>query len=66
LDWVRNSGGQCWNIVRPSGFYEYEGSALKTHQSEQDLKDAKYDVVVMNDGTLEDLRVNVLRLLEEQ
>jgi hypothetical protein len=54
-EWVRANGGQCWNVVRPCGFYEYEASAIKGHLSERDLAGYRFDRALLNSGTLEDL-----------
>lgn len=57
---IRSSGGKVWRVVR-------NGSGLKgeagQHESEQELKTIdmdKFDVVIDNNGTLEELRAKVL------
>jgi hypothetical protein len=64
VDWVRRSGGQCWKVVRPDGFYQYEPSAIKGHLSEHDLDGFQFDHVLLNSGTLDDLAVEVRCAIE--
>lgn len=50
---VRKLGGQIWEIQRP-GF-----KPDKSHRSEGGLPGVEFDRVVVNDGTVEDLRLKV-------
>lgn len=54
---VRRMGGLVFSVVRP-GTEQFKG----THSSENDLNDAAFDGVLVNDGTLADLeqRISVM------
>lgn len=66
---VRGRRGVVINIVRPSATREEKTAALAGrdpgHFSERALDDAEADHVIMNDGTLEDLRDQVLALVDK-
>lgn len=54
-DRVRAQGGQVWRIIRP-------GTApVNDHPSETALDLYPFDRIITNDGTVEDLRLKVLR-----
>lgn len=55
---IRSKGGQVWRIERP-GFGPING-----HVTETELDDYDFDVVIVNDGSIEDLRVKVNEALE--
>lgn len=52
-DAVRERGGQVWRVERPG-----TGPA-NDHQSETALNDYPFDRIILNDGTLQDLRAKV-------
>jgi hypothetical protein len=46
---IQEMGGQIWKIVRPG--FENDSD----HPSEREIQTAKYDRLIMNDGSIEDL-----------
>lgn len=59
--WVRNSGGQIWHIVRPGV------EAVAAHSSEAGVKRESQDIVLYNSGSLEGLqRAAQINVGEEQ
>jgi hypothetical protein len=56
---VRAMGGQVWRVYRP-------GTGPGEHRSENELDRIEADVMIMNDGTLEDLAVVVKKLMEKK
>lgn len=52
--WIQEwAGGEIWKVVRPG----YDGD---THESETLLEGIEYDHLILNSGTLEDLRQRVV------
>lgn len=58
VDAIRKMGGQIWKIIRPG----YDTSA-DMHASEKELEMASFDHLILNDGTLNDLYVEVSKLM---
>jgi hypothetical protein len=54
---IRALGGEVWAVERPDVVSD-------GHDSERPLKDSLIDGVIINDGSKEDLRVHVRRLLD--
>lgn len=54
---IKMLGGKVWRIVRPGV------GPINSHVSESDMDSYEADNVIMNDGTLENLRDQVQRLL---
>lgn len=57
---IRARGGQIWKIERPSFVND------DTHSSETEIASIEPDLVIVNDGTLEDLRIEVKKCLGEK
>lgn len=57
---VKNKGGIIVRINRPGVF------PVNNHPSEVDLDNWNFDMVINNDGTLEDLKVKVKNVLENE
>jgi hypothetical protein len=53
---VRQLGGQIWQVVRPG-----HNPPCNGHASENDGTDFKPDVVIVNDGSLDDLKEKALK-----
>jgi hypothetical protein len=60
---LRELGFRLVRIVRPDTPVA-EDPALDAHETETELEDAPFDLVILNDGTLEDLRRELDRALE--
>lgn len=59
VDTIKNEGGTIIKVVRPSLISE------DSHASEQELRSiTNYDFMVVNDGTIDDLKVKIDRLME--
>lgn len=52
-------GGEVWRIERPGV------GPINNHVSESELKDYTFDKLIINDGTLEDLRNKVIGILND-
>jgi hypothetical protein len=52
-DWVRSQGGMIWRIERP------HVAPVRAHASESGLSRIRSDVLIVNDGTFDDLRAAV-------
>jgi len=57
--WVRDNGGAVWEVVRPHHDTGCVGEAVH-HASEAGIDPLLIDRVIVNDGTLQDLREQVL------
>jgi hypothetical protein len=57
---VRELGGKLWKVVRPS----LNPTGSESHSSEQGLEHEEFDVVIVNDGSIDDLREKVIEALE--
>lgn len=55
--WVKDRGGLLIRVERPNV------RAIAAHSSEAGIAPEVHDVVIVNDGTLEDLRVNTHRIV---
>jgi hypothetical protein len=55
---IRERGGVVWQVVRPGV------GAVNGHVSESDLAGFDFNAVILNDGSLEDLRGKVLLCLK--
>lgn len=55
---VRSHGGQVWRVERPGC------GPVNSHISETAIDGERYDQIIPNDGTLDDLRDNVVQLVE--
>lgn len=54
---IRNLGGEVWRIIRPGV------DAINAHPSEHALADYAFDRTIINDGSLDDLKVKVLEIV---
>lgn len=59
---VQELKGEVWEVLRPNN--PYSGTGIQGHKSEQKLPDELIDMLVLNDGTLEDLKFQVANLLD--
>lgn len=57
-DAIREAGGQVWTVVRPS-----LGTPTDDHASERSVDLVVPDVLILNDGSLDDLRTRVQAVL---
>jgi dephospho-CoA kinase len=55
VDAIRQRGGEIWRVHRPN----YDNGVGSDHESEQFVEKIKADVVVINDGTFNELTWNV-------
>ena len=55
---IKENNGQLWRIKRLGV------EAVNSHISEQDLDEYKFDQILMNEGTLEDLTIKVRNRME--
>jgi len=62
LQWVTSVCGGVIKVIGPQR--RGGGDATKKHSSEAGLPDHLFDVIINNDGTLDDLRVKVINAME--
>ena len=58
-DWIRKNGGEIWHIVRP------ELNKVLDHASESGIVVSTEDKLLFNDGTIQELGMQVNVMLEE-
>jgi hypothetical protein len=58
-DWIRSNGGVVWHIERPGA------EPVADHASEEGVEQKGADAIIVNNGTIEDLRGKVAFLLSE-
>jgi hypothetical protein len=56
---IRKAGGEVWRIIRPGAGLSGEAAH---HASEHGIEDGDCDRIILNDGTLGDLRYTVLSI----
>lgn len=62
---IRDAGGQVFRIVRPGAGLTGETAAHASEVQQFGIADAELDAVIVNDGTVDDLRRKVVEALEQ-
>jgi len=63
---IRDNGGIVIKVVRNRINPDLNAAGIKNHPSEADLPDWMFDLTIENNGTLEDLFKQVIKLVETQ
>jgi hypothetical protein len=60
---IRNMGGEIWKIIRPDHSVD---AAITNHPSEYGLDEKIFDRVIVNDGSIDDLKSKISQILAPQ
>jgi hypothetical protein len=63
LEAVKRNGGKVWRVVRPGAGLEGEYAQHESETEQLTIPDSDFDLVIHNEGTLDDLKAKVRSVL---
>jgi len=62
-EWIKSIGGEIWKVSRQLSLIGNRGHATK-HETEQGIESKYYDKTLLNNSSLDDLRLEIIKALK--